>query len=150
MVQGLFFGSFVIEGIDPLIIGSALGITAIAFLMCFAVGYFSKGRMGWARLIVTVLSFGLMLNFLVFGIFYLIFPGLFSIIYPVISLIVLVAAVLYIAVDANSVKNHIQDGCALTNGVAISFAFTLYTDYMILLWRVIRILLVITGGRSRR
>lgn len=150
LMQGLFFGSFVIEGIDSIIIGSALGITAIAFLMCFAIGYFAKGRLGWARLIASVLSIGLLLNFAIFGLLFWVAPGMFLIAYPVISVIVLVAAVLYIAIDANNVKRHIEDGCALTNGVAISFAFTLYSDYMILLWKIIRILIIVTGGRSRK
>lgn len=150
VVQGLLFGSLVIVGVDSLIIGSALGITAIAFLMCFGVGYLSKGRLGWAKLIVATLSLGLLFNFLVFGIFYLLIPGLFDFMYPVISLIVLVVATLYIAIDANRLKHHIDDGYALTNGVAISYAFSLYTDYMILFWKIVRILVIVTGGRSRK
>lgn len=139
--QGIFFGTFVILGIPSFIIGGALGITAIAFIIVFALGYLSKGRMGWAKLIVAAIGIGCLANFLVFGIFYLINPLAFLWMYPLVSIGFMIVAVLYIAIDANSVKHHIEDGCALTNSVAVSFAFTLYTDYMILFWKVLRILL---------
>lgn len=150
ITEGIFFGTFVLLGVDSILIGGALAITALAFIICFALGYFAKGRMGWAKLLVATLGIGLLLNFLVFGIFYLLMPTLFFWYYPLVSLALLVMVILYIAIDANRVKNHIQDGCALTNAVAVSFAFSLYTDFMLLFWKILRILILIFGTGRRK
>ncbi len=149
ILEGLMFGSIVAFGVEPLAIGIAFGITSIAFLICFAIGYLSKGRVQGAKMALMIILVGLFVNFLTFGIWYLVFPSTFYVMYPIISIILFIVASLYIIIDANSVKNRIKDGYALTTGLALTCAFTLYTDFMYLFWRVLRVIIAIFG-RSKK
>ncbi len=149
ILEGLMFGSIVALGIEPLAIGIAFGITAVSFLACFAIGYLSKGRVQGAKMALMIISVGLLINFLTFGVWYLLFPSTFYAMYPIVSIILFVVASLYIIIDSNSVKNRIKDGYALTTGLALTCAFTLYTDFMYLFWRVLR-LIIMLFGRSKR
>ncbi|GEM_PF-6790866 len=149
LLQGLFFGSVVALGIEPYAVGLSLGITAVAFLICFGIGYLSKGRVKGARLALMIIGVGLLVNFLVFGIWYILVPATWYIAYPLISFIFFIVAALYIIIDANNVKNRIQDGYELTNGLALTCAFTLYTDFMYLFWKILRIVLIIAGKSKK-
>lgn len=149
LTQGLFFGSVVALGVEPFAIGLALGITAIAFLICFGIGYLSKGRVKGARLALTIIGVGMLIHFFTFGIWYLVFPTTLLFAYPLISFIFFIVASLYIIIDANNVKNRIDDGYELTNALALTCAFTLYTDFMYLFWKILRIVIIIFGKSKR-
>jgi FtsH-binding integral membrane protein len=144
LLFGVIIGSFLlIPGMDFATMGEAFGITALAFFAMFLVGYFSKVNLNPLAFVGISLLIGVILASLFFGIWYLIVPsdGAMILFDFVVSIIVVVATMLITAWDANNMAKIVEKGAANQN-IALYCAFSLYTDFITILIRIIYILLI--------
>lgn len=140
-VMGIMLASLLYFGLSYEIVAEALGITALAFFGMFAVGFFSKRDMTWLGLIGIGLIVGGLLMSLFYGIWYLIAgSGAFTWLDVGVSFIILIGIMLLTAFDANRMGKIVSEGHVDTN-LIIYCAYTMYCDFIAILFRVIYLLM---------
>lgn len=123
----------------------AFGITAAMFLLMSAVGYLTKGRLNkWIYYVIPIvfaLSFAAIFNIFVFGNYWL---------YWVVSYLMIAVFMLLIIVDTSRIMSGSSEGVLNSNKTyAVYCAYRLYSDFMILLFYILRIA-IIFYGKGRR
>lgn len=141
VVMGLFFSSFMVFDVAWPVMGEALGISALAFLVMFAIGYFSKANLHWLALLAIGLLVGACFMSLLFALWFVI-AGYIEWFDVLISGIVLVSVMLLTAVSANRMKRVLTSGGYPGTSMVLYFAFDLYVNFINILIRVFYLLLV--------
>ena len=126
-------------------IGIAFGITSGVFLVLFLIGYWSKADLSLLGLIGLGLLFSVIFVPLPFLILFLINPLLYPIWNFVAALIMAVVIMLFVSVDANRMNKEIQGG-VFTNSLALYYAYSFYSDFIMIF---IRVLLIIASIKEK-
>jgi FtsH-binding integral membrane protein len=160
--MGLFLSVFMLMGIDFGTMAEAFGISALTFGVMFLVGWLTPVRLN--PVVFALISFltGVLLIALIFGIWYLLTPSSAVssynssvsqrsaiLINAIISLVILVIALLATAVDAGYAANAAQSG-AVDHSTAMSYAFSLYIDFIVVFVRVLILLLAAKDAKGTR
>jgi len=124
----------------------AFGVTSAMFLLMSVIGYISKGRLNrWAYYIIAVvfaLTIAALFNILVFGNVWL---------YWVVSYLMILVFMLLIIVDTSRIMDGGSQGVLENNKTyAVYCAYRLYSDFMILLYYILRIAIMFSGRGGRR
>ena len=149
---GVMFSSFVIY-VDWMLIAIAFGITTILFFIMFFIAVLSRKRdFSVFAIIGSTMFIGIMLVGIVFSILLLFRADLgwswtFYWIYFGISVALLVAALSITQYDIKNIVNIAQSG-EVSNNLALFCAYTLYADFIYILIRVLRILIILFGNRK--
>ena len=142
ILEGVFFGSFlIIPGVTYWTILEALGFTTLIFLVAGLVGWFAK-KMSWAGTLGMMLLFATLLLTSFWGLFFLIAPQLFPVIDCIVSVLFVVAMVLFIGFDVHRVRKIAQSS-GQSSSLGLFCGFVLYTDFMSLFLRILSILISI-------
>lgn len=126
-------------------IGTAFGITSGVFLVLFLIGYFSKGDLSPLALIGLGLLFSVIFVPLPFLILFLINPATYAIWNFFAALILALVIMLFVAVDANRMNREIQGG-VFTKNLALYYAYTFYSDFIMIF---IRVLLIVASAKEK-
>ncbi len=146
VLMGCFLSSFMIVGLDFATIGESFLLTSAAFLAMFFIGYFSKANLNILGMVLSLV--------LILGLFFATFWGIMLLTHGnfweyylydlVVSGAILVVSILAVAVDAYNIKRTIAMGDGMKN-LALFCAYSMYCDYIVLLMRVLRVLVLIKG-----
>jgi FtsH-binding integral membrane protein len=143
---GIGFSFLLLAGFSYQLIGEAFGLTALVFLAMFLVGYFAKVNLSPLAFVGISLLLGVFLVSLFWGVFIWIAGYTATLLFDyLISLVIIVAMMLFIAYDANRMAQIAEQGMTTTN-TALYCAFQLYGDFIVLF---VRILYVLLATRSR-
>lgn len=134
--------------IEPYIIASAFGITALTFVLMFLITKFTKSNMSWAAIFGFGLIFGAMMLSLFFLVFYLIAPTIFSWIYVIIDAAIFVGILLFTLFDIATINRMAERGIE-NNNLALYCAFNLYVDFIYIFIRILYLLLRIFGNNRK-
>lgn len=137
--MGVLLSSFALL-IDWSVLGLAFGITAGAFGLMALIALLSKGNLGGLAIAGLGLLIGALLLGLVNWILWLVMPDTWSMLNIIISFIVLAAMMLITIYDMWRIKKICEHGEMNTN-MELYCAFTLYSDFIYILIRVILIIL---------
>ena len=135
VVMGLALSPLVMF-IDAKTIGTAFGITSGIFLILFLIGFFSKADLTPLGLIAVGLLCSIIFVPLPFLILYIISPSALALYSLIASAVCAVVIVLIVAFDANRMAREIQGG-VFTNNVALYYAYTFYSDFIMIFIRVL-------------
>ncbi len=119
-------------------IGIAFGITSAIFLILFLIGYFSKADLTPLGLIGLGLLFSVIFVPLPFLILFFINPAVYSIYNVIAAAVLAVVIMLFVSVDANRMNREIQGGL-FTNNLALYYAYSFYSDFIMIFVRVLMI-----------
>ena len=124
----------------------AFGVTSAMFLLMSVIGYISKGRLNrWAYYVIAIvfaLTIAALFNILVFGNAWL---------YWVVSYLMILVFMLLIIVDTSRIMDGGSQGVLENNKTyAVYCAYRLYSDFMILLYYILRIVIMVSGRGGRR
>ena len=125
--------------IDAATIGTAFAITAGIFLILFLIGYFSKADLTPLGLIALGLLFSIVFVPLPFLIIYIINPVMGALYNLIAAIVCSVVVVLMVTFDANRMAREIQGG-VFTSNMALYYAYTFYSDFIMIFVRVLMIL----------
>ena len=124
----------------------ALGTTVLAFATMALIAWTSKRNLSS----LAVIGFGLMMGALLLSllnfIFYLVAPGMYSLIYALVSGLFFIAIILITIFDLNRVKNIALNGDG-TKNLAFLCALNLYVDFIYIFLRILRFVALIFGNR---
>ena len=140
--MGVLLSSFTIF-IDWSVLGLAFGITAGTFGLMALIAFLSKGNLSGLAVAGIGLLIGAVLLGLVNWIMWLVSPSTWSSLNVIISFILLAAMMLITIYDMWRIKKICEHGEMNTN-IELYCAFTLYTDFIYIL---IRILLIILASK---
>ncbi len=126
-------------------IGIAFGITSAVFLILFLIGYFSKADLSILGLVGLGLLFSVIFVPLPFLILFLINPAVYSIWNFVAAIVMAVVIMLFVSVDANRMNKEIQGG-VFTNSLALYYAYSFYSDFIMIF---IRVLLIVASMKEK-
>lgn len=126
-------------------IGIAFGITSAIFLILFLIGYFSKADLSPLGLIGLGLLFSVIFVPLPFLILFLINPVAYSIYNVIASAVLAVVIMLFVSVDANRMNREIQGG-VFTNNLALYYAYSFYSDFIMIF---IRVLIIVASLKEK-
>lgn len=143
IVMGVLISSFTMF-IPFQTIAISFGITCIAFLAMFLIGWFVKANFSVIAMIATGIILGAGLIALFNLIWSLISPRTFVVTYWIVSYAIFFAVMLITIVDIARVKSIAEHGEASSN-VILYCAFTLYVDFIYIF---IRILAIVARSRS--
>lgn len=153
ILMGIVLSALVVFVNDPNIIGSALAITSVMFGVMCLFGFLFKGRIGWILgLMVGLVVSALLL--LVVNLF--LFPFAFHVqsafdsyctIYWVIEGILLLVMMISTFIDMYRIRK-ISDAGSNSSNLALYCALTLYSDFIVILLRVIYILLYMSNRKD--
>ena len=149
VLMGICLSSFIIAGIDFLVVGEAFGISALAFLSVGLIGYFSKKDLNRLWLWVGVFSMVVLLTAIVAPLmFFFYFSSSAYLIYDLIMSVVILALVLIVsAIDSYNIKKILEAGQGGTN-LELFCAFSMYGDFIAIFVRVLYLLLILGSRRS--
>ncbi|MFA6796771.1 MAG: Bax inhibitor-1 family protein [Bacilli bacterium] len=124
----------------------AFGVTSGMFILMSVIGHLSKGRFNkWVYYLlplVCALSVAAMFNYFLFGNQWL---------YWVVSYAMIVIFMLLIMVDTSRILKGSSEGVLNNNKTyAVYCAYRLYSDFMILLFYILRIVIIFSGRGGRR
>lgn len=142
-LMGVIFSLFVIF-MDPLILGEAILITAIAFFSMFLVGYLFPVSIGLLGMVALGFIFGAFLMAISGSISYFVF-GYGTALDFVVASCLLVAICLLTAIDGRKMKNYAVSGGGYDHKFIC--AYVLYGDFVTILMYVLRILIAIAGSK---
>lgn len=145
-LMGVLMSSFVMF-IDLYVLVEAFGIATISFLLMFLIGYFSKADLNPLGLVAYGALFSILLLSLFWGLFAWLSPGSFYIWNLVFSIAICAIFMIIAAVDSYNIKKILQNGEANDN-ICLYCAFTMYSDFIMILIRLIYILSIIQGRRN--
>ena len=139
---GVLFTAFLLAGISWYIIGEALAITSASFLAMFLIGWFSSAKFHAAAYVAImilsmVLLFGLIF-FIVFAIHGFTWQQYMAWNLAVSGIIVLITLI-SVALDSFRIRKTLEKGAANDN-VYLYCAYCMYTNFVVLLFRIIYIL----------
>ena len=133
---------------EPWVLAEALGIASIVFLAMFLIGYFSKINLNPLGMVALGLLFAVLLLSLFWVLFYFLWtPGQYFVFDLVVSLILVGVLLIIAAVDAYNIKNILASGDA-NNNVCLYCAFIMYSDFVVILVRIVYLLSLLKGGRK--
>ena len=138
--MGVLLSSFTIF-VDWGVLGLAFGITSGAFGLMALIAFLSKGNLSGLAIAGLGLLIGAMLLGVVNVILYFATGGAWTVLYIVISFILLAAMMLITIFDMWRIKKICEKGEMSTN-LELYCAFTLYVDFIYILIRIIYILLL--------
>jgi len=126
---------------------NAFLITSASFLLMGVLGYVTKGKIGAPILFLCAFVFGLSIisifNLLLFN------GSQYIMYYWIISIAILVIFLLIAAVDTNRIIRTAQNrGFDNSNTMVIYAAYCLYSDFMIIFYYVLRLLVMIGANRN--
>lgn len=149
VLMGICLSSFIIAGIDFLVVGEAFGISALAFLSVGLIGYFSKKDLNRLWLWVGVFSMVVLLTAIVAPLtFFFYFSSSAYLIYDLImSVVILVMVLVVSAIDSYNIKKILEAGQGGTN-IELYCAFSMYSDFIAIFVRVLYLLLILGSRRS--
>lgn len=149
VLMGICLSSFIIAGIDFLVVGEAFGISALAFLSVGLIGYFSKKDLNRLWLWVGVFSMMVLLTAIVAPLMFLFyFSSSAYLIYDLImSAVILVMVLVVSAIDSYNIKKILEAGQGGTN-IELYCAFSMYSDFIAIFVRVLYLLLILGSRRS--
>lgn len=126
------------------LIGIALGITALAFLIMSGIAFISKGNMKplSIALIGLLIGVGLISAFNLISM--LITGGVFNFLYWIVSIGIFLIIILVTIYDLWRMK-QIADSGAMTNNMSLYFAFIMYTDFINVFIRVLYFVILFLG-----
>ncbi|MDD4532492.1 MAG: Bax inhibitor-1 family protein [Bacilli bacterium] len=124
----------------------ALGITSAMFLFMSLIGYMSKGRLNkwiyYTISIVFALLIAALFNILIFN---------NSFLYWVVSYAIILVFMLLIIVDTSRIMQAGSENVLENNKTyAVYCAYRLYSDFMILLYYILRIIVIVGAKGGRR
>lgn len=125
--------------IKPWIIGTAFLASAIIFLICYFIGYYSKANLTPLGIAGFGLLFGCMFVSIPFLILFMVFPGAFLWYEYVISIVLVIALVFLTSFDSYRMKRDIM-GQALTKQDALFYSYMFYSDFIGIFIRILYIL----------
>ena len=138
--------SFLTLVIDWTLLGMALGITSLAFLLMSAISFLTKGRLSGIVVAIIGLGAGIGLLSLMLWIYALATGTILGWIYWAIILGSF-ALVMFITIyDLWRVKKIAEQG-QMNNNIALYCAFIIYTDFINVFLRILYFLLLIFGRR---
>lgn len=147
---GIFLSVFAIF-LKPLMLALAFGITALSFGSMALIGIVTKGKIKVFFQILSGLSVGIMLIGIAALILFFV-PGLEEV-NSTLYLIILGAVFLYsmiiTIVDVNRIKRTL-DSSPVNENMALLFAFNIYTDFVIIFYHVIRILIILALSSRKK
>jgi FtsH-binding integral membrane protein len=141
VLMGGLFSVLVMTGVSLEIMAEAFGLTSIAFLGMFLIGYFSPININWFALIALGLGIGIVSVSLFWGIFWIVSPNTAYWMYWGISIACLAFCMLVTAIDAYRIRSLVDRGQTNQN-LALFCAFEMYSDFIILFLRILRLLLM--------
>ena len=144
--MGVLMSSFTFA-LKPTTLGCAFLIAALSFGGMALIGAFSKNASG-----LGMVGFGLLFSIL----FTLCFSWIFFLFVPeamrglniAICAIVVIAVLCITAYDVNNIVRISKAGENSSN-LALYLAFNLYTDFILILIRIIQLIIIVTGGDRR-
>jgi FtsH-binding integral membrane protein len=137
--MGVLLSSFTLF-IDWSVLGLAFGITSASFGLMALIALLSKGNLNGLAIAGLGLLIGALLLGLVNWILWMVMPGTWTMLNIIITFIVLAAMMLITIYDMWRIKKICEHGEMNTN-MELYCAFTLYTDFIYILIRVILIIL---------
>lgn len=151
VLMGVLMSTFVLF-IDWIILATGFGITTLSFMLMFLIAKVTKRSFTGLGICGMALLFGTLMVSGVFGILALFLPSLgwswmYYWIYFGINIALLVAAISLTMYDIARI-NTIADNGGGTNNLALYCAYIIYADFLYLLIRIIRILVMIFGNRK--
>ncbi len=144
VLEGVFFASFlVVPGVTWATVLEALLIATGSFLLAAGVGYFLRNA-GWLMTVgMSLLIVGSLLS-LGWALVFFLAPAYWSAIDCAVSVIFVVAMLLFVAVDASRIRKMAAQGAGARN-LSLFCGFLLYSDFMALFLRILYIVI-----RSKR
>lgn len=146
VLMGAFLSSFMMLGIDFATIGESFLLTSAAFLVMFLIGYFSKANLNILGMVLSLV--------LILGLVFVSFWGITILVSGrawdyylydlVVSGAILLVSILAVSIDAYNIKRVIATGDGMKN-LALFCAYSMYCDYVVLLVRVLRVLVILKG-----
>ena len=138
--MGVLLSAFTIV-IEWSVLGLAFGITAGTFGLMALIAFLSKGNLSGLAVAGLGLLFGAMILSVVNIILYFATGGAWTMLYIVISFILLAAMMLITIFDMWRIKKICEKG-EMTPNLELYCAFTLYVDFVYILIRIIYIILL--------
>ena len=124
----------------------ALGTTVLAFAVMALIAWTSKKNMGKLAVIAFGLLIGALLLSLFNFIFYLVAPGIYNILYLVVSAIFFIAIILITIFDLKNVQQIAMNGNA-TKNIAFVCALNLYVDFIYIFIRILYLIAMLLGNK---
>ena len=147
LLMGVFLSSFLVIGLSFELIGTAFVVSALVFLGCFLVGYFSKNDLSPAAFVGMALLFTIGLTGIFFLLLFILFPALLTLYFIIFELAFSLLILIVVAIDCHNIKRIL--GVAENNkNIALYCAFTIYSDFIVLFVRVLRLLVAFFGNRK--
>lgn len=140
--------SFLTLFIDWTLLGTALGITALAFLIMSLISFLTKGTMNAIVVGIMGLSIGVGLLFLVLWIYTLATGTVLETLYWIIIIGAFVLVMFITIYDLWRVKKIAEQGAMNTN-IALYCAFTIYTDFINVFLRILYFVIIIANKLRR-
>ena len=124
----------------------ALGTTVLAFAVMALIAWTSKKNLSN----LAVIGFGLLIGALIISlfnfIFYLVAPGIYNILYLVVSAIFFIAIILITIFDLKNVQQIAMSGNA-TKNIAFVCALNLYVDFIYIFIRILYLIAMLLGNK---
>ena len=124
----------------------ALGTTVLAFAVMALIAWTSKKNLSN----LAVIGFGLLIGALIISlfnfIFYLVAPGIYNILYLVVSAIFFIAIILITIFDLKNVQQIAMNGNA-TKNIAFVCALNLYVDFIYIFIRILYLIAMLLGNK---
>lgn len=143
---GVLFSMLVIV-IDWRLLGMALGITALAFLLMGGIAFLSKGNLAPLLVMAIGLFVGAGLLALVNWIYMLATGLAIETIYWIVEFAIFAAIMFVTIFDLWNIKK-IADAGAMTKNVSLYCAFRIYVDFINIFIRILYYLAIITGKKE--
>ncbi len=145
---GILLSVLLLTGLSMEIAGEALLITAVAFFAMFLIGYFTKINVGFLGFLAMALVFGALGLALVSLIYWAL--GLFTIYNLIAQFLILVVICLFVAIDSRNLRKIASSGAPIGFNTVVASAYTLYGDFINVLFKVIYLLIVFGAHRGHR
>ena len=145
--MGGLLSALLLAGISWAIIGEAFGISAVAFLIMFFIGFFAKKDISLPLYVIIGLLSMVALVLVFWILFGIIFGwGNLRTIDIIYSVIICVIMLLFIAIDGARAKTIAGKG-GVTNNIYLYCSFVMYSDFISLFVRVVYLLSRFSNNR---
>ncbi len=128
------------------LLGITFGITSLIFALMSLIAFLSKSRLNGLAIAAMGLFFGAMLISLFMLILMLVGVNV-TVLYWVVSLATFAAMMLITIWDLARIK-YIAEKGEMTNNLSLYCAFIIYNDFIYIMLRVLRIVLIVMGNRK--
>lgn len=148
ITMGVMLSTLIIAGIPFYIFGVTFGITSLIFGVMALLGVLAKGRMGGVGIVCVGLSLGVMTMFPLYFIFTLLGVESASITLYLVIYLAMIALILFTTMyDVYRIRRIAEEGMMNDNNVVLYSAFIIYTDFINIFIRVLRIVLVLFSNK---